>query len=246
MRRESAPFLHVYPPREILTDAPGWAAICGPPEQPVLVVESGVGMQRAERVLQWLPRRPSLVVSAGFSGALNELYRVGDVVLATDVCDLEGRRWPTTWPAGPSSLPRGRLLTVPRLISEPGEKRVLGRRYEADAADMETAAVARWCSERGVPFGCVRAISDDVATALSPRLVSLLAVGRVAPWRVGAALVRSPRLVGELWRLARDTRLAAKRLREAMRLLLRSSVPADQMLRNQPPAAIASQRRSNQ
>jgi hypothetical protein len=71
-----------------------------------------------------------------------------------------------------------------------------------------------------VPFGCVRAISDAMETALSPELVALLSRGRAAPGRVLAALARRPRLAGELWRLARHTRMASEQLGKALGELL--------------------------
>src|SRR5262249_51238756 len=157
--------------------------------RPVLVLETGVGTGRVRDALGWLlggpagrPVRPAFVLCAGFSGALQPAWRVGDGLLASEVADLDGGLWPAARPGRPAALPRGRLLTAPRLVGTPAEKKELGKRHGAAAVDMETAAVARACAERGVPFGCVRAISDDADAALSPRLVSLLAGGRVAPW----------------------------------------------------------------
>src|SRR5262249_11805314 len=145
------------------------------------------------------------------------------------VADAEGGRWPATWPAPPNGLPRGRLLAAAQVVGTPGEKQELGRRHGALAVDMETAAGARACVAQGVPFGFVRAIPDRADGALAPGLVGLLAGGRVAPGRVLAALARSPRLAVELWRLARDTRRAARRLGRALAELLT------------PPAILASE-----
>jgi hypothetical protein len=111
------------------------------------------------------------------------------------------------------------------MVTDPGEKRALGERYGAAAVDMETAAVARACGRAGVPFGCVRAISDDVDTPLSPRLAALLAGGRVSPLRLLGQVARAPGLVGELWRLARQTRLAARQLGRALGELLTLTLP---------------------
>jgi adenosylhomocysteine nucleosidase len=197
----------------------------------VLVLEAGIGPARMEAALAGLfgkrPLRhagyqPQFVVSAGFSGALREGISVGDVILSTELVDEAGGCWPATWPPKDFAWDgaRGRLLTVSRLVSTPAEKQALGLKYAALAADMESAIAARICSRHGVPFGCVRAISDDAQTALSPRLVGLLSGGRVSPLRVLVALAASPRLTVELWRLARHTRLAATRLADALTHLL--------------------------
>jgi hypothetical protein len=117
------------------------------------------------------------------------------------------------------------VLTVPRLVGDPTEKRRLGEEHGAAVADMESAAVARACQAKGVPFGCVRAVSDEVDTPLSPRLVSLLAGGRVSALRLLGAVLRSPSLLGSLWRLGRDTRHAGERLALALGELLTLTLP---------------------
>jgi hypothetical protein len=76
-----------------------------------------------------------------------------------------------------------------------------------------------------VPFGCVRAVSDDLHTALSPRLATLLSGGRVSPLRCLLALAGSPGLAAEMWRLAKQTRLAADNLAKALGELLTLTLP---------------------
>lgn len=188
-------------------------------------MQSALGWLFSNPVVAGVPYRPSCVISAGFSGALREDLAVGDVILATEVTDCEGRHWQVSWPGEfapriEPSLHRGRLLCVPRVIADPPEKRTLGQKFQALAADMETAVVARLCSDQQVPFGCLRAISDDVRRTLSPALVTLVKDGRISPWRLLAALAASPSLVVELWRLARHTRLAAESLSQALSRLL--------------------------
>ena len=228
--RESGPFCRAFRPHQRFCGAPCRARFCGPAGQSVLVLETGMGTANTERALAWLlagPRldtvvyRPQFVVSAGFAGALCKAYRVGDVVVATEVADMQGGLWPGTLAAKAGEpLRRGRLLTVAHMVADSAEKRALGERYGAVAVDMETATVARACSRAGVPFGSVRAISDDVDTTLSPRLAALFAAGRVSPLRVLGQVLRAPTLIGELWRLARQTRVAARQLAKALGELL--------------------------
>jgi nucleoside phosphorylase len=233
--RESQAFRREFRPTQRFPGAPCWARFCGPAWLSVLVLETGVGAARAERALNWaldtphlgiVPYRPKVVLCAGFSGSLNEELRVGDILLATEVVDADGNSWPATWPERlPSGewrppLHRGRLLTAPQLVCTPDDKRALGRQHSAVAVDMEAATVARLCSQRSVPFGCVRAISDDLNTPLSPRLLSLLCDGRVDPFRLLAGLAIAPRLSGEIWRLARQTTVAAEQLGKALGELL--------------------------
>src|SRR5262249_1262268 len=133
------------------------------------------------------------------------------------VVDPAGRTWPVTFPLTlDPAVRRGRVLTAPHLVGDPQEKRQLGERHGALAVEMESAGVAAWCQERGVPFGGLRAVSDDAATGLSPELLGVLAGGRVRPGRLLRALVRRPGLLGELRRLAADTGAAARRLGRAL------------------------------
>jgi nucleoside phosphorylase len=240
LRREAAPFLREFRPQQPFPGAPCRARFCGPSWLSVLVLETGVGAGATRAAVDWLlgkpqlggvPYRPKLILAAGFAGALIPGLLVGDVLLATEVCDPEGTCWPATWPG---DLPGGewrpplhrvRLATAPAIVATPEGKRALGERTGAAAVDLESAAAAGACRRHGVPFGCVRAISDEADTPLSPGLAALVAGGRVAPGRVLAALARSPRLAGELWRLARSTRLAAEQLGAALGEVLTLTLP---------------------
>ncbi|WP_439631359.1 phosphorylase family protein [Gemmata sp.] len=136
------------------------------------------------------------MIAAGFCGALVPALRVGDVVTSP------------------------RIFTADRIVGTPAEKRLLAAQHDADAVDMESAAIAEACSARGVAFRAVRAVSDAADTALSPELVRLLSGGNVSPWKAMRALVRKPALLGEFLRLARDTNLASRTLaREVMRIV---------------------------
>src|SRR6267154_602960 len=84
LRRESAPFvrrlrlLHHFP------DAPCPAVLYA---DSILVLETGVGPARAQVAARWLldNHRPTLVIAAGFAGALTPRLRVGDVMVASEV-----------------------------------------------------------------------------------------------------------------------------------------------------------------
>src|SRR5581483_9818380 len=96
LRRESAPFLREFRPQQRFPGCPVWGRFCGPAWLSVLVLETGMGALAAERAAGWLVRgpvldgvayRPRLVLAAGFAGALQDRFRVGDVILATEVVD---------------------------------------------------------------------------------------------------------------------------------------------------------------
>ena len=240
LRREARPFLRLFPPQQRFPQAPCWARFCGPAWLTVLVLQTGVGAEAAQRAAQWIlgrpilgnvPYQPKVLLSVGFCGALREGYRVGDVILAREVVDEEGNNWPVTWPG---ELPSGewhpplhpeRVLTSTHMIATVQEKQTLGSRFGAGVVDMESAWIARACQHNGIPFGCVRVVSDDGQTSLSPRLATCLRGREVAPLPLLAAVVRSPRLLAEMCRLAAHTHRAARQLGKALGEMLTLTLP---------------------
>ncbi len=218
LHREAAPFLRRFPRLQRVRSAPcpAWQG------ESLLILETGVGPDRCLAALRWLLDsdlpRPCEVISAGFAGALEAGWSIGDVMLADEIVDEAGQLWRGACPAWRGR--RGRLLTLSRLAGDPDVKRQLGLKHCASAVEMESAAVAQFCHEHDMAFAGVRAISDDVATSLSPRLVSLLGGASVSISRLLWGLLQQPGMIRELWRLARDTRQAANRLADALMTLL--------------------------
>jgi nucleoside phosphorylase len=238
--REAHFFFREFRPHQRFSGAPCWARFCGPSWLSVFVLRTGIGAARVRKAIDWLasepkldnvPYSPRMILSAGYSGALRDDLKVGDMILATEVVDASGGCWATTWPEElPSGewrppLIRGRVVTTPQLLGDPARKAELGAKHEALAADMEAAVAARYCHRAGIPFGCLRVISDEMRTPLSPDLVSLVSSGWISPVRVLGALARSPRLLGQFWRLARATRYASVQLSRALGELLTLTLP---------------------
>lgn len=191
----------------------------------VAIVVTGPGRKLARRGAELLiaGHRPSWVVSAGFAGGLAPDLRRNDVLLASEILDEDGGRFtidlhvpPPASGIGPRFL-SGRLLTVDRIIRTAAEKANLRRRFEADAVDMETSAVAQVCGERGVRFLPVRVISDEAGTDLPPEVLSIL--GGSGGYRVGAAfgaIWRRPSSVMDLLSLREHAQASARRLAEIL------------------------------
>jgi adenosylhomocysteine nucleosidase len=236
LAREAMAFWKVFPVRRRVWQAPCPAWIAGPPRRAMLVLEAGLGRSAMESAVTWTLKRPDwgdgpynppFLVLAGFSGALKAGREVGSLVLATKVLDEHGGAWPANWPAGAApGFERGPIVTADALVFDPARKVETGNRYGALAVDMESATAARLCYDCGVPFGCLRAVSDDVDSQLSPTLVGLLRAGRPSFPGLLAAVIGRPAIVGELWRLARSTRLAARHLAAALDRLLPTEVSA--------------------
>ncbi len=130
--------------------------------------------------------RADLLVSAGFAGAAAPGRWVGSIVVPAVVVDaLSGEKFSTR--AG-----KGVLVTSPGVCGR-AEKAGVRARYEADAVDMEAAAVARVAREQGVQFLAVKAISDAADFEMPPlgrfiardgrlRTASFVASAILRPW----------------------------------------------------------------
>ena len=60
---------------------------------------TGIGRKRARATLAKIlseSNSPSIIIAAGFCGALQPSLKVGDVVIASEVIDEAGHVWPVT------------------------------------------------------------------------------------------------------------------------------------------------------
>jgi adenosylhomocysteine nucleosidase len=189
------------------------------------VIETGMGSAAMEEALAWRFQsqrpRPGHLLLAGFCGSFHPDLGTGALVPVGEIVDGQGQRFVTGEETG------YRLLTSPVLVGTNEEKTRLREQFQADVVDMESAVAAPWCRHHGVAFHCLRAVSDDAMTSLSPALLDLLSMGRVSALKLTAALLRKPGLVFELVRLARNTRKAAQNLAVGIDSWLRRVIVGD-------------------
>ena len=154
------------------------------------------------------------LVSAGFCGALKPEFVVGDIVVADCVLDAaSGERYSASQPPVRPAAKMGLVVSMDRVAVTSAEKEELRRLTGACAVEMEAAEVARWAVQLGVPFYCVRAVSD---TADHTLVMDFNAYrdkqGRFSRWRIALAAMRKPRCIPALRRLNQDSRIAAVKL----------------------------------
>jgi adenosylhomocysteine nucleosidase len=190
----------------IRTEGSGFVAREGGLEgRRIVIVESGVGRQRASRATEALilGHHPRWIISAGFAGALDDRLKQGDILIADTIVDADG-----------AQLAIDFKLAVDRVIRDTAEKRELGKRHGALAVDMESMGVARVCSSDKVRFLSVRVIVDTVDRTL-PRDIDLLVNKKSTAGRLGAAagaILRRPSSIKDMWQLKEDALVASERL----------------------------------
>ena len=140
----------------------------------LFLVANGAGPARAAAALDRavLVCRPDAIISTGFCGALDEHLGVASIVLATEVIGANGR-FNALAPAVSPPHHSGVVLTIDHIAQSAAEKRSL-RRTGAAAVDMEAAAVAGRSAALGLPYYCIRAVTDlageDLANDLNAAL----------------------------------------------------------------------------
>jgi len=188
----------------------------------VVLIEAGVGPLAAARGTQALlaGHRPSWVISAGFSGALDPRLKRGEIIMADSIADGDGHRLSIDFKISPEAVAAtpglhvGRLLTVDRIVRLPAEKRELGQRHEALAVDMESWAVGEVCRQAKTRFMAVRIVSDAVDDEL-PADIERLAKQKTPAARLGAAagaIFRRPASIKDMLKLKEDALVASDKL----------------------------------
>ena len=186
-------------------------------ERQVIATVSGVGTELARAATVRLLDAIDIdwVIVVGIAGAIGNQIPIGTLVipdLVVDGADGSVLR-PTPLRVGAA---RGKLWTTDELILDPGQHADL-RRDGVLALDMETAAVAKVCGDRGVRWSVVRGISDRASDGtVDAEIFGLTrADGRPNVPAVGRYLVRHPGGLARLLRLGRGSRLAAERAADA-------------------------------
>jgi adenosylhomocysteine nucleosidase len=236
LRREAMYFRRLVRPCRFMSGGPCSCYACGHGPCLALVLETGMGGNAAAGALQWLMAslgvRPRAILSTGFAGALDPQAQVGQLVAVTEVISEDGHAWPITWTPGANlgvrrtKVHQGRLLSASTIIADKTQKRRLGELWRAIAVDLESGALARLCQIYQIPFGCVRVISDDVETTLSPQLEDIIGGAQISVKRIVGTVARHPGLLAELCRLAACTRQAAWNLARALQPLVASGCGA--------------------
>jgi nucleoside phosphorylase len=155
------------------------------------------------------------VLVCGIAGGLGKDLEIGSVVMPARVVDLATEDGFDAAPFGPTE-PARTIGTTHELILDAGRLDTL-RAKGIDALDMETAAVARVCANRGVPWSAVRSMSDRPQDGLLDDSVMemLNPDGTANAKKAIRILLTHPWKIAKMARLGRDSSLAATRAAKA-------------------------------
>lgn len=175
----------------------------------VMAIANGAGTARAFAAVLVAPK-PSAICNIGFCGALDAQLQIGDIVVANAVCSGENV-YETLVPKGRQG--DGSVVSVDRVAQTAAEKRNL-RAGGASIVEMEAAGVARAAEDLGLPFYCIRVVSDLAGEDLENDFnAALMPDGRFSVLRLVSGAFANPLVrFAELIRLRQRTTMAAKKL----------------------------------
>lgn len=205
-------------------------------EHRLLLVESGMGFDNAARAAEAVIREaaPELLISAGFCGGIAAELQIGDVVIAKRmviVSEAGLEELPTETPAAALNFAARQPASGEQVcsgtfagtavITSKAKLSGLLSGYPCPVVEMESAAIALIAAENRIPLIAIRSVSDPAHEELGFSLDEFCDSSlRIRPGRVLLTILRKPRIIPQLVRLAGNSRIAAKSLTNALEKLL--------------------------
>jgi nucleoside phosphorylase len=167
-----------------------WARTAKLGEHQVLLATNGVGWDRGAAAVDAAAGfRPDAVISTGFCGALEEGLRIAEIVVGTCIRQTFERDpgppershrkpAPHTYPARHLDCPAGQgkharirtrfgpVCSIDH-VAQTAEEKVRLRSTRCCAVEMEAAGVAQRAKALGLPFHCVKAVTDLVGETMA-------------------------------------------------------------------------------
>ena len=208
-------------------------------EVSIVLVRTGMGKDCALRALKEVLSRtvPALVLSIGYAGGLDLRLKVGDLVIADKILEIDqDATFSKSYPVNSQELDlfdrlssqkkimvyRGTLITVNQVISDSSTKQELGSCHKALAVDMETSSLIAHAIGKNIPFASVRAISDTMEQSLIDTSSFVDNEGKVSKSKAGWYIATHPHVIKNLISLRSQSQKATSNLTEALGVFLRT------------------------
>lgn len=183
-----------------------------------VLVCGGIGSIAARRATEAIIAlfEAKVVYSAGFAGALDSALKVSDVLRPSRVINASD--------ASSTYISEGTGVLVSfASVASPEQKAKLRDSFGAQAVDMEATSVARAAEARGVLFGVVKVISDEIDFEFPAMERFVDAEGRFSEVRFGLFAAVRPWLWPQVIRLAINSNRAAHALSDYLSELTTAS-----------------------
>jgi nucleoside phosphorylase len=190
----------------------------------ILLAANGAGPKLAAQALEIAIRAISAAdlqssaleaaVSVGFCGALQPHLKEGEIIVASSLKSPDSSE---TLPCAAVDCARpfltGDILSQDRVAGQSSEKLDLGRRCQALAVEMEAWGVAARAKRAGLPFCCIKVVSDRADESFGLDFNEVRSGdGRISRGKIVAKALARPSVIPELFRLKRRAEMAASML----------------------------------
>ena len=184
---------------------------------PRVLALSGCGdvVGLARRLEAALTNGASAIISFGVAGGLAPDLPPGTKLVARSVVAEDGARYygDPVWSERLSCVLGGAMIADIAGVDAPvagcAEKRALHSKTGAHAADTESHVAARIAAGYGLPFAAFRVVADPADRQLPhAALVAVKPNGSIALGAIAGSILRDPRQVPQLLRIALDARAA--------------------------------------
>jgi adenosylhomocysteine nucleosidase len=207
------------------------------------LIESGIGAERAERATEVLLKsiHPALLISFGFGGAVLPGSFVGDVSVAMrsllysenavsseDIIELPGsskagRIMSRICESSGCRIMRSDFISSDVILNKKTLRGNLPDDITNPVLDMETWTIARIAGKEKISFLAIRTISDAAEEELEFSLDQFVdSEMNIKIGRILRAIARKPRMIPQLFRLAKNVNIAGRNLAVALKCLLTS------------------------
>ena len=210
------------------------------------LIESGIGAARAADATATLIKAaaPGIIINFGFAGAVLAGPAVGDVVIANRLLFFKERLFIEQAGLSPElsaelaslldkscsgrefRIHSGTFVTTGEIIAKRRLAGLLPAGVINPVVEMETAALARHAAQANIPLAAIRGISDGADEELG------FSIGEftdremnIQAWKVLRTVAVKPRIIPQLFRLARNSKKAGDNLAVALVALL-ENLPA--------------------
>jgi adenosylhomocysteine nucleosidase len=131
-----------------------------------MLVANGPGRSLAKAACETAiaKQRPTAIISTGFCGGLDPALKPAQLFVANRVISADNdSEFIAAVPGNVGDTAIGSIVCGDRVIVTREEKAALRNRTGARVVDMESFAVAECAKRLGVPFYCVRVLSDTAS-----------------------------------------------------------------------------------
>lgn len=193
----------------------------------VMVVEAGIGRERALRAVRYLAQewRPDVVLSVGFAGAVRPGLKAGDVVLCDRLFAVDGPQEQWQPEKARCHAVQGRplrvndgngrgyascgCLTAPELVASSSLKHKIGESFPVAVVDMEGYWVSQAAMDLGIAHMVARCVLDTADQSLPAFVGQVVSSnGRRGWWDVARYVLARPADVPALVHLGTQARTA--------------------------------------